>query len=398
MRITKNKSCKKTKLSYGLTLLVALMFFLVFIGNCLGLQIVDGGVTGSNKDNVKVDTDSGMVDSSSDSTDSSTVDSSSDGSKDSSDNTVIDSATDTDSGVVDSSSDITDNSNDAVSILGDTTDNEISDLSDNSSWPNLLNNSSSEVDELKSDVLNNIDTSISNERFVPLEEIESRVEKVFGNVTTGEKSLVLLKSLDEETGIKEVQFTATRDLTNVKVTVIKLKCKPDNISLSLKKNESVYRYLDIKLTSSEEYVAEDDIEDMKFTFKVEKTWIAENNIDKETILLRRYHDGDWQNLSTTLLSENDTYIFFEAESLGCSTFAVVGSQLVEISEPYATKTPEIPWTVIIGVIASTTIILVTVLFKARYIYFEEGPDKARRIYFAEGVNKTNLKEKNEAKK
>ena len=123
MRITKNKSCKKTKLSCGLTLLVALMFFLVFIGNCFGLQIVDGGLTGSNIDIAKGDIDSGAVDSSLDNTDSGKIDSSSDVLKDSSDNTVIDSTTDIDSGVADSSSDITDNSNDAVSILDDTTDN-----------------------------------------------------------------------------------------------------------------------------------------------------------------------------------------------------------------------------------------------------------------------------------
>ena len=181
----------------------------------------------------------------------------------------------------------------------------------------------------------------------------------------------------EEIVITEIQLTTVKNLTDLKVTVIELKDKPENISLRLEKNESVYQYLDIKLTSDEEYVAEDDIDIMKFTFKVEQTWLAENNIDKKTILLIRYHDGKWQNLSTILLSENDTYVFFEAETPGCSTFAVIGSTLVEIQEPYVTKTPEIPWTVVIGVITSTTIILVTVLFKARYIYFEEDSRTAR---------------------
>lgn len=51
-------------------------------------------------------------------------------------------------------------------------------------------------------------------------------------------------------------------------------------------------------------------------------------------------------------------------------------QIMELLTPASTlcyKKPEIPWTVVIGVITSTAIILVTVLFKARYIYFEENP-------------------------
>ena len=93
-----------------------------------------------------------------------------------------------------------------------------------------------------------------------------------------------------------------------------------------------------------------------------------------------------------MVSENETCISFIAETPGCSTFAVVGSTLVEIPEPYVTETPEIPWMVIIGVIASTTIILVTVLFKARYIYFEESPHKTKYVFYEGDPHK--LKSKN----
>jgi hypothetical protein len=40
------------------------------------------------------------------------------------------------------------------------------------------------------------------------------------------------------------------------------------------------------------------------------------------------------------VSENDIYVIFEAETPGCSTIAVIGSALVEIPEPYVTKTPD----------------------------------------------------------
>lgn len=235
---------------------------------------------------------------------------------------------------------------------------------------NLSKNNSS-LTEIKEQI--KLEDYYQNERIVPIEEISSKVEEEFGNVSSGETKEIITENSKEGIVITEVQLTAVKNLTDLKMTVIELKDKPEHISLRLEKNESVYQYLDIKLTSDEEYVAEDDIDIMKFNFKVKQSWIAENNIDKNTILLIRYHNGEWQNLSTMLVSENDIYVIFEAETPGCSTFAVIGSALVEIPEPYVSKTPEIPWTVVIGVITSTTIILVTVLFKARYIYFEENP-------------------------
>ncbi len=324
MKLVKRRSGRKIATSF-LTVLVVLMFSMIFVGNGLGFALTDPG-----SDTTEQTPDNGAADTSS-------------------------SETNTDSDIGDSSSDTT----------TQTSDNGAADTSSSETQANSDTNDSK--------IYSNLEEFAPNERVVPIEEIESKVEKVFGNVSIGETKEVLTESLEEDTGIEEVQFTAATNLVDVKVTVVRLKDEPENMSLRLKKNESVYRHLDIKLMANDEYVTEDDIKTLKFTFKVEQSWIAENNIDKNTILLIRYHNGEWQNLSTTLVSENDNYVIFEAETPGCSTFAVIGSALVEIPEPYVTKTPEIPWTVVIGVITSTTIILVTVLFKARYIYFEENP-------------------------
>jgi len=338
MRVVKRRVSRKFGTSYLTTASIVFMFSMILVGNCVGHDLKG------------CDSDSTMPTS-----DISSVDSSSSVTQESIDNAVVDSPSDStmptsDISSVDSSSSVT---------------QKIIDLSENDS--SLI-----EIEEQIK-----LEDFTPNERIVPIEEISSKVEEEFGNVSSGETKEIITENSKEEIVITEVQFTATKNLTDVKVTVIELKDKPENISLRLKKNESVYHYLDIKLTSNGEYVTEDDIETLTFTFKIEKSWITENNIDKNTILLIRYHDGEWQNLSTMLLSENDTHVFFEADTRGCSTFAVVGNALVEIPEPYATKTPEIPWTVVIGVITSTTIILVTVLFKARYIYFEEDSHEAK---------------------
>jgi len=243
----------------------------------------------------------------------------------------------------------------------------------------LLNDGTLTEEEFKIRLLNFIRTASVNERDVPVEEIALRVEGQVSSVSTGDVTQFVTQELEGDVGVEKVQLITNRNLSEVKVSIIKLKQKPENIPLTLRENENVYQYLDIKLTDNENYVSDEDIETLNFTFKVEVAWIEERNIDKNTVVLIRYHDGEWQNLTTKLLSENETHIFFVAETEGCSTFAVVGSTLVEISEPYVTETPDVPWTFIIGAISATTLVLGLILVKARYIYVgEDGNKKANK--------------------
>ena len=81
----------------------------------------------------------------------------------------------------------------------------------------------------------------------------------------------------------------------------------------------------------------------------------------------RYHDGEWQNLNTTLLDEDETYVYYEAETPGCSTFAVVGSRVIEIKET-GTGGFDIPWIVIFGFTVLSVFVLGVIIFKGRIIY------------------------------
>ena len=194
--------------------------------------------------------------------------------------------------------------------------------------------------------------------------------KALGNISKGERTKITPGN-SEETSIYSVDFTPSTDLGEVTLSITKLEGKPEEI---IEKptiiNQTIYVYLDIKLISDDGYVGEDKTESMKFEFKVAKTWINENNIDKETVILKRYHD-EWQNLTTTYLSEDDTYVYYEAETPGLSTFAVVGSELIESSASYVEEAPEVPWILNMGIIASSSTMLFVVLFKARYIYLDE---------------------------
>ncbi|NYT20117.1 MAG: PGF-pre-PGF domain-containing protein [Methanosarcinales archaeon] len=69
---------------------------------------------------------------------------------------------------------------------------------------------------------------------------------------------------------------------------------------------------------------DDKIEDAVIGFRVSKEWLSENGIEASSIVLYRYSDGKWNQLSTINIDEDGEYIYFEAETPGFSPFAIVG--------------------------------------------------------------------------
>ena len=67
-----------------------------------------------------------------------------------------------------------------------------------------------------------------------------------------------------------------------------------------------------------------NIENAVVFFKVEKSWIQDQKIDQSSITLNRYNDTKWNSLPTSLLSEDDKYVYFTAETPGFSPFAITG--------------------------------------------------------------------------
>ena len=57
-------------------------------------------------------------------------------------------------------------------------------------------------------------------------------------------------------------------------------------------------------------------------FRVNKTWITENEIIESTITLNRYSEEKWSALQTRKIGEDEGFIYFEASTLGFSPFAV----------------------------------------------------------------------------
>jgi len=96
----------------------------------------------------------------------------------------------------------------------------------------------------------------------------------------------------------------------------------------------VYSYLNIWVGNSG-YATEENIGSAIVCFKVKKSWIDGNNIDQSSIILNRYSDRKWSELPTTLLREDDRYLYFTSETPGFSPFAITAKRIVvEIGPVY----------------------------------------------------------------
>jgi len=87
----------------------------------------------------------------------------------------------------------------------------------------------------------------------------------------------------------------------------------------------------------------------------------ENNIDKNNVVLMRYHNNAWEQLDTTMLNEDTTHVYYQATATGLSTFAIAVSE--PLVKPSGLQMPLLFITIIIIVLA--IIALVVLLYYKR---------------------------------
>ena len=107
----------------------------------------------------------------------------------------------------------------------------------------------------------------------------------------------------------------------VKLFIRKLDKKPAEIVHEIV--GKVYHYIKIDKSN----IQDKNVKKVKLRFRVEKSWINENNIDVDTIALYRY-TNKWEKLNTVKISEDSENVYFEAESPGLSVFAIAGEEKV----------------------------------------------------------------------
>jgi PGF-pre-PGF domain-containing protein len=125
---------------------------------------------------------------------------------------------------------------------------------------------------------------------------------------------------EDKLGIQKISITAKDELKSVIITVKAHTDKPAEVTTPA---GVVYSYLTITALN----VNETSLTKAEINFKINKTWIIENNIDKTTVALNRFKDNAWEKLPTQLLSEDNQYVYYSAETPGFSVFAITAEKV-----------------------------------------------------------------------
>jgi PGF-pre-PGF domain-containing protein len=180
----------------------------------------------------------------------------------------------------------------------------------------------------------------------------------------------IMKITDSEIGFKQINITVNNPAQSVKITVTKLDGKPASVTHEV--TGKTYKYIQVDA----ENINETHLDKVKIQFEVNKSWINANNIDPDTIDLHRYRVNAWERLQTRKTSEDNDFIYYEAETPGFSTFAIVGEVKAEATTTtipgLTTTTPGVTTTMPIseaGMGVSPWLIVVVVIIIAGVVGF-----------------------------
>ena len=93
--------------------------------------------------------------------------------------------------------------------------------------------------------------------------------------------------------------------------------KKNPAELKIKAGGKVCEYLDI-----ETGITEDDIQEALIRFEVTRSWLNEQGVSKEDVVLQRLQHGEWQSILTKIVGETEDKIIYESAINGLSIFAI----------------------------------------------------------------------------
>ncbi len=125
-----------------------------------------------------------------------------------------------------------------------------------------------------------------------------------------------------------VYITFNSKKTAGKTTTIVEILKGKSTLVSQLPSGEVYKSLNIWVGNSG-FATPNNIENSVVCFKVEKSWMQDKGINLSLITLNRYSDKKWNQLPTSLLSEDSKYLYFTAQTPGFSPFAITGNTIAK---------------------------------------------------------------------
>ncbi|AKB78750.1 cell surface protein [Methanosarcina horonobensis HB-1 = JCM 15518] len=162
-----------------------------------------------------------------------------------------------------------------------------------------------------------------------------------GNVEVKELSQAFI------TNGKAAQFDFTKNATCVvcisfnakktagRTTAIAEQLKNKSTLVSGLPEGKVYKYFNVWVGNSG-FATSENIDNPALCFKVEKSWVQDNKINKDSITLNRYNNKTWEKQPTNFSREDDKYLYFKSSVSGYSFFAITG----KTTEDAITSKPE----------------------------------------------------------
>lgn len=158
----------------------------------------------------------------------------------------------------------------------------------------------------------------------------------FVKVTPGAASIIRI--VNPEIGLKEIQIFVNNPATTVKITVTKLDGMPAVIRHEIN-NSVVYKYFEINKTN----LKDSDIQEAKFTVNVEKSYLDTNKYNRNKVAVLRYSEANgWSKLNTVLSLEDDKYIYYNTTTPGFSIFAITVEKEAQPTQEQATQQETTP--------------------------------------------------------
>ncbi len=158
----------------------------------------------------------------------------------------------------------------------------------------------------------------------------AETSQILGTVSGNTPVSINLK--DPEIAVSNVEITTREAAKNAMITVRSLSGKPEAVQVLEGK---VYQYLSISTNN----LATTNIQNGKITFKVPASWLSQNNVNKDSILMYRYVNNQWTALRTSIVIEDEEHLTFEANTEGFSYFAITGEEEIAVA-PELTHEPE----------------------------------------------------------
>ncbi|MDP3698871.1 MAG: PGF-pre-PGF domain-containing protein, partial [Nanoarchaeota archaeon] len=157
--------------------------------------------------------------------------------------------------------------------------------------------------------------------------IQASEQKEWASLEIGE--IATLEVKDKEIGITEISFTVSEEAYDVTLRVAKISYLPSSVSTF---DGYAYQKLDI---STESALAKDIFTEATIKFKVEKAWLADNQIAKEEVALYHYVNDKWITLPTKVGKDDNKYVYYSSKTPSFSYFVIgkKSSKEVLVKEP-----------------------------------------------------------------